>query len=193
MAKITLDIYLLSVFSNNLLHYHFRINNLKRCHKARNWHYCLTQDKEKSLLKVSEQDSTKHRRCFIFIVLKCDIALVVMRHWFFITTNTNITEIIFCHFGLFPEIHQDYLGVGGNLYPPHSFLLFLRQKPAIVHGQESFRLCGKLLGENFCLQAAWMIEDNQTLSCLPQSGGFWTSLPQKHIWTQERKIKCGLL
>lgn len=41
---------------------------------------------------------------------------------FGVTTNTIITEIVFCHFRLFLEIHLDCLGIDGNLYPtsfPH--------------------------------------------------------------------------
>ena len=64
-------------------------------------------------------------------------------------------------------MHSDYLGIDRNLVPLHSFILLLRVKAAVDHGQESLRLFGNLGGENFDLHASKMTADNQTLSCLP--------------------------
>lgn len=134
-----------------------------------------TSGHTKNLYKKFQNEIIQNRYCFVLTFLKMWYSQVAMKHWFFITTNTTIPEIIFCHLGLFPGIHQDYLGTDGKLYPPHSFILLLGEKPAVVHGQEGFRLRGNLLRIFTCRQHGWLkiIRHSPAYHKVVDSGRAW--------------------
>ena len=79
----------------------------------------------------------------------------------------------------------------------HSFILLLREKGCYSPQEREPWALWESWWREFS-PAGRMYNRRQSLSCLPQSNGFWKSLTQKHIWTPEGRssvvsCKCGVL